>query len=256
MSSGWLAVDRCGHVAHFDAGVSGAIPREAPKSRPKILVEETPPDRALFVSEVVYELEGRLLPGLEAGADELHGARDSNGVPGVVFVTSASLLAGEIARHEAIKVRSTLGTAVVFERLPVKTLRRLHEIGACVACFLEPPEAFVEPAQYGIFSYVHLCDSWVAGPYGMRARPAIPVRVQDLPSMRELQRARRIESLCFGQTRHLQPLDHARCHSSAPAYLEVDGKTVRPIPGRENEYRQFFLPRHRRDPRFLIESNE
>lgn len=250
----WFAVDRDGHVALFEGGRSGAIPRWAAQGRERFGALLPSLARAAVVTDPLFELEGRLLPGLEASADDLHAPLESPAErPVVLFLTSVDPIAADIAAGRATPVRGTLGSAAAFERLPPETAQRVHAAGACLGCFFEREEDQIEPAQLGLFSYRHLTDGWVAGPYGRRAIPATAMRVHQLPAgIREELIAQRFET-CFQDEVHLQPVDHARCNSAVSAYLCLDGRTVRPIPGRESEYRQFFLPRHRRDPRFLIE---
>ena len=248
-SGGWFAVDRDGHVAFFDPRTTGAVPRDAPNGL------ETHLARAATPTEAVLELEGRLLPGLEAAADELH-APVSRRLPRpvVLFLGSTAPVRDDLDRGRALLARCAFGTAVVYERLPAETSRRIHAERACLGCFHEPAEDRTDPAQLGIFSYVHLCDGWIAGPYGRRAATTVALTIEKLGADAvRLARGRRFDAFCFADVPHLQPLDWARCTATVPARLEVDGKTVRPVPGREAEYRQFFLPRHRRDPRFVIE---
>ena len=249
----WFAVDRDGHLAHLASGVSGAIPGGAGQGAGSFDAILAPLARAAPVTESVYELEGRLLPGLEAAGDDLHAAGTASG-PVTVFLPDVELVETEIASGLAVPVRASFGAAAHFDRLPRATAQRLHGEGGCLGCFAEPEDDRVDPSRFGLFSYRHLCDSWIAGPYGRRTRPAASLLVHQLPSdLRALVTAYRFERVCFAEEAHLQPLDHFRCHATPPAYLDVDGKSVRPIRGREMEYRQFFFPRHRRDPRFLVE---
>ena len=248
-SEGWLAVDRDGHLAFFDPRTTGAVPREAPNGLDAFIAKKAAP------TEAVLELEGRLLPGLEAAADELHAPWSRPlARPAVLFLGSTAAVRADLDAKRALLARGGFGAAVLYERLPAATAARIHEDRACRGCFHEPGDERVDPAQLGVFSYVHLCDGWVAGPYGRRASPTIPLSIDKLGAEAvKIARGRRFDAFCFADVPHLQPLDWARCHATVPARLEIDGFTVRPIPGRENEYRQFFLPRHRRDPRFLIE---
>lgn len=249
----WFAVDRCGHVAHLDSGVSGAVPGGGGRDGASYADLLAALARSAPVTEPVFEVEGRLLPGLEAAADDLHVLE--SGSPVLAFVPSLASVSAEVALGEAVPVRAALGAAAIFERLPAVLSARLHGPGgACLGCFSEPDADRVDPSQFGLFSYRHLCDSWLAGPYGRRTRPSASLLIHQLPvELRGRLTALRFERVCFAEEPHLQPLDHFRCHATPPAWLDVGGRTVRPIRGRELEYRQFFFPRHRRDPRFLIE---
>lgn len=249
----WFAVDRDGHLAHLASGLSGAFPGGAGLGAASLEALLAPLARSAPVTATIYELEGRLLPGLEAAGDDLH-APGATG-PVLVFLASMDAVAAEVEEGLAVPVRASVGSAALFDRFPRATSQRLHAKGSCLGCFAERPEDdHADPSRFGLFSYRHLCDGWIAGPYGRTTRPAAALFVHQLPpALRKRFTQWRFEKLCFAEDAHLQPLDHFRCHATPPAQLAVDGKTVRPIRGREMEYRQFFFPRHRRDPRFLVE---
>ena len=248
----WFAVDRDGHLAHLSSGICGAVPGGAGRGGASLETLLAPLARAANVTATVHDLEGRLLPGFETGGEDLHAPAGAG--PVLVFMPGLDVIAAEIAAGLAEPLRASFGAAAIFDRLPRATSQRLHAGRGCLACFTEPDDERVDPARFGLFSYGHLCDSWIAGPYGRRSRPAVALMVHQLPAvLKPAFTAFRFDGLCFAETPHLQPLDHFRCHATPPAYLAVDGKTVRPIRGREPEYRQFFFPRHRRDPRYLVE---
>lgn len=249
----WFAVDGDGHLAHLSAGISGAVPGGAGRGAGSFPTVMAAVSRVASITQPVHELEGRLLPGLEAAGDDLHAATGAG--PALVFLPGIDLISRELAEGLAEPVRASFGAAAIFDRLPRATSQRLHAPGGCLACFSEPAdETRVDPSRFGLFSYGHLCDSWIAGPYGRRTRPSAALLVHQLPpALKPAFTAFRFDHLCFADEPYLQPLDHFRCHATPPAYLAADGKTVRPIRGRELEYRQFFFPRHKRDPRFLVE---
>ena len=249
----WFAVDRDGHLAHLSSGVSGAVPGGAGQGLGSFDAVLGALARVASVTESVFELEGRLLPGLDAVGDALHAPASASQV--LAFLPSLETVSSEVASGNAAPVRASFGAAALFDRMPRATAARLHAPGGgCLGCFAERDDDRVDPSRFGLFSYRHLCDSWIAGPYGRRTRPAASLLVHQLPAeLRPRFTALRFERVCFADAPHLQPLDHFRCHATPPAFLAVDGKTVRPIRGREMEYLQFFFPRHRRDPRFLVE---
>src|SRR5947209_16298751 len=61
MDTSFFAVDKDGHVAHFSTGEAGAAPMEAGLEDPDAALREIA--RLVPAGEVVYDLEGRLLPG-------------------------------------------------------------------------------------------------------------------------------------------------------------------------------------------------
>ena len=46
----------------------------------------------------------------------------------------------------------------------------------------------------------------------------------------------RFDNLSFAQATHIQPVEHTECVSWEAAWLDVAGKKVRPMPGREEDY--------------------
>ena len=93
----------------------------------------------------------------------------------------------------------------------------------------------------GLFDYEHEQENWISGPYQRTAKPDKPVRLEDLPpDMRDKLKALRFNTLCFQETAHLQPVEHVKCESWQPAWLSLDGKNARPMPGHEKEYRDAY----------------
>jgi hypothetical protein len=85
--------------------------------------------------------------------------------------------------------------------------------------------------------YEHLTDNWISGPYGCAARPVQPLHVDQLPpEVRNLVKGMRFANLSFAQAPHVQPIEHTDCASWEAAWLDVTGKKVRPVPGREDDY--------------------
>ena len=82
--------------------------------------------------------------------------------------------------------------------------------------------------RLGLFDYRHLCENWISGPYGREVIPARPVHLDQLPpSLREAVGHMRFPTLCFAETPHLQPVEHARCVSWQSAFLTADGRAIR-----------------------------
>jgi hypothetical protein len=93
-------------------------------------------------------------------------------------------------------------------------------------------------AQLGLFVY-RPGSTDVPGPYERSERPKAPIHIDQFPP----EVRRRLGGLrfpfCFARTRRLWPADHGECFGWDPAYLASDGKTVRPLPGMEEDYQQF-----------------
>jgi hypothetical protein len=246
MDTDWYAVDRDGHVAHFGSGEAGAVPRAA-------LAEEAGGVDVLgglhrrAGNELVYDLDGRIEPGRPPHwRTALHDEQRSLG-PVLMFLSSADLVREELAAGGCVTARASRGVAVIFRSLSKATSDRAHEAGQCLGCFPhfaaeEQPgdERPPSPAELGLFSFEHLCENWISGPYGRSEQPSAPLSVGDLPP--ELQDAVaqvRFDKICFAEAPFVQPLEHVPCESWECAQLASDFTTVKPIPGREDEYRAY-----------------
>jgi hypothetical protein len=77
--------------------------------------------------------------------------------------------------------------------------------------------------------------------YHRRHVPEVPVHIDQLPpGMREMFAQRHLP-VRFDQVEQVQPLEHLRCGVAGDyaAYLACDGKTVRPIPGEEEDFAEW-----------------
>src|SRR5262245_29247278 len=231
----WFAVDRDGHVACFHSSEAGAVPHAADFDDPRQVVEH------LALTEAVYDLVGRAGPGRLGGEGKHCNFSASHlaflgslgqgrefcdlGEGRLIFLKSLDPFRGEIAAGRAYQVPATQGVAVVLHdgRFTLRQdneelLRRLHDAGDCLGCFYlfywEPvrsdQEERIDPARRGLFRYNHLCQDWTSGPYGRTRVPRQPVHVDQLPpGVREAVSRTRFDGLCFADTPHIQPLEHA-----------------------------------------------
>jgi hypothetical protein len=110
------------------------------------------------------------------------------------------------------------------------------------------PTAYVDryqaAPQLGVFLYEHhelipLVD--VEDRYRRELIPDRPLHVDQLPpDLRKDWKRLRPPGVRFAETEFLQPYEFFACTSydvGAFAYLAADGKTIRPIPGREDAFR-------------------
>jgi hypothetical protein len=231
MDTAWYAVDRDGHVAFFYSGESGAVPAGA--------AEETALDPALAAvpaGDVVYDLQGRLLPGREGPSDHhIRLMRDEEREI-LLFLESADAVRDELAAESARLLPATTGVGIYFERLPRAVAKRLHDAGRCLACFhsYELGGVSIRPerdaASKGLFVYEHLCENWTSGPYGRARFPRSPLHVDQLPpAVRDQVRQVLFPTLCFQDTTHIQPVEHMECASWEQDYLTADGKERRSL---------------------------
>jgi hypothetical protein len=90
-------------------------------------------------------------------------------------------------------------------------------------------------ARRGLYVYEHSTENWIAGPYVREADPeGEPLREAELPDEIRAHLVRFAGS--FARTAEIQPVELWPCEAWDAGYLASDGKTVRPIPGKEKEF--------------------
>src|SRR5262249_39293590 len=134
------------------------------------------------------------------------------------------------------------GVAVLFHDLPVETAWTLHEAGACLGCFPWAPDHEYydldddRPRRLGLFQYDHH-DPGLAGPYERGTAPARPITIDQVPpDLRPFIGRLRLSDVRFADAEKIQPVGLVPCSSWGDAYLDLDGVTVRPVPGREDDF--------------------
>jgi hypothetical protein len=90
--------------------------------------------------------------------------------------------------------------------------------------------------------FVYECQAeGPTGPYERTQAPRKPLHIDQLPPrVRDAIRSLRFDTLDFRQTREFQPVELTPCSAWDPAYLASDGKTIKPIPGWEDDYAKFY----------------
>jgi hypothetical protein len=119
--------------------------------------------------------------------------------------------------------------------------RGIHDAGICRGCFeMGWEDSEVWTSRLGVFQYGH--DEYgISHPYRRVHRPTRPLRVDQLPAdLRATIERVRFDSICFAEAPQVQPIAQVPCEVYNNAYLDLDGKTVRPIPGREVDYRDDY----------------
>jgi hypothetical protein len=95
-----------------------------------------------------------------------------------------------------------------------------------------------ELARLGLHVYEDASD-WFTGPYRRAHQPKKPLHVDQLPpELRRQVKEVRFDGLSFAEKTVLQPCQYTDAVAWTAAYVAEDGKTVRPIPGHEEEYRK------------------
>jgi hypothetical protein len=254
MDTTWFAVDRDGHVACFSSGEAGAVPSEAaePEGTGEALFELA---HALPRGRVVYDRQGRFLPGGRPTALE-HMGRLGMNYPLLMFLDSAELLREEIDAGRAVPVSATEGVAFLLTGVPEATLQRLHDGGACRACFyqfnLDPDTPPL--GELGLYNYRHLTENWISGPYGRQQLPTQPLHVDQLPpALRNQLKQVRFNTLSFTDTLYIQPVEHTSCESWEVGWMDVTGKRLRPMPGQEDAFAEAYGEREDLQGRFEVE---
>jgi hypothetical protein len=242
MDTCFFAIDRDGHVAIFDTGEAGAVPAHALSGDSADSVRQQL--AALARVGVIHDRQGQLTPNRPS---EFNEHRGSLGLPypTLMFLDSVDPVKDEIAAGRAVEVQASEGVAVLFQQMSEALARRLHDSGACRGCSWyfqgDMEEHSPDLTARGLFSYSHLTDNWISGPYGRVRRPAQPIHVDQLPPrIRDAVKAMRFDSLSFAESPHVQPIEHTECVSWESAYMDVTGKHIRPIPGKEEEYSQHY----------------
>jgi hypothetical protein len=162
--------------------------------------------------------------------------------PTLMFLAALDPVREEITAGRAVEVPAREGAAVLFRELSQALAERLHGSGACLGCSWyfrseEEEEHSPDMTARGLFTYSHLTDPLIPGPYGRVSLPARPIHVDQLPPrIRDAVKAVCFDTLRFADTTHIQPVEHAPCVSRVPAYLDVTGEKIGPIPGKEEEY--------------------
>jgi hypothetical protein len=114
-----------------------------------------------------------------------------------------------------------------------------EELGFPPAGVLDPGEL---PPQERLFVYeTGPLDQLLAERYRRTQVPAAPVHLDELPpAVREALARMRFDGLAFAETDVFQPIELTPCGTWDAAYMAGDGRTVRPVPGREGDYSAFY----------------
>lgn len=225
MDTMWFAVDRDGRVAAFESGEAGAVPSVAYLGEDYPPVEELPvTGEAIRVAPVPpWKFE---TPHLVTGA-----ARH----PAIFHVRDERAMADEVAAGRAARVPSQGSVAYRVEEPSAALVARLHASGDCLGCGQVYEEALESlAAERGLYVYEHTTENWAAGPYRLVAKPSHPATVDALPEEARVKVARFDGR--FDDTGLLHPMHLGPCESWGAAWIDLDAKTVRPIPGAAGDY--------------------
>jgi hypothetical protein len=229
MDTMWFAVDPEGNVAVFDSGEAGAVPVDGYVGEDHFELLEAMTDTG-HTSGVIWEV-GRLLGQHTSAALNAESSF-------LMVLRSTDALRAELDGGSARRIGTSgvsEGVGVIVEKLSNALYSTLHESGACLGCTWHfENEDSPDPATLGLFRYEHSCENWISGPYELTARPERPLLAEALPKA--------VAAHCvrvdrpFRDLTNINPPEHWTCESWEPAWLDSDGKTVHPFPGREKEF--------------------
>jgi hypothetical protein len=235
MDTSWFAVDRDGHIAVFDSGEAGAVPIAAGSDQEDDLLVQLA--FSLPAVSPLFDLKEWIGHGDSPGSRHIHSQRNWVNYRTMMFLERLDSIRDELGTGLVAAPPTAFGHVVFFEELSFALFRRIHDAGECRACVsLFRQEDWA--ARMGLFYYSHTCENWISGPYAREGSPFRPLRIDEIaPDLRARIEGMRFATLCFGETQEIQPVDHGPCDSSESAYLALDHETVRPLPGREEDYR-------------------
>ena len=232
MDTTWFAVDREGRVAVFDSGEAGAVPTEG------YLGEDW--------GEVEEAVRGHAKPGgrrftrsgLVDGSGNRHLTLNGQPLRGeFVFLVSPALAEGLVKEQGARRLEVDEGAAVTLTDPPASLVEALHERSDCEGCAwffdLESDDS-PDLARHGLFRFEHRTDNWIAGPYGLVARPETPVTIDQLPD--EVREACVRYDGRFAEGPEIQPVEHWKSESWGAAWMSADRRRIAALPGREKDY--------------------
>jgi hypothetical protein len=237
MDTEWYAVDADGHVGVFSSGEEGAVPESAGTDH------EIPRDLKDALPESPFRLMDWLGEDRQEHHIELPSRERKKGLGRtLMFLVSLDPVRDKLDRYQVQYAPASEGVAVLFHNLPVETAWTLHESGACFGCFPWFPDKDYydlsddRPRRLGLFQYDHH-DPGLAGPYERGQAPDQPIKVDQIPpDLRALVSRLRLAEVRFAEAEKIQPAGLVPCSSWGDAYLDLDGVTVRPVPGREADF--------------------
>jgi hypothetical protein len=233
MDTDWFAVDRNGHVAHFDTGTDGAAPVDTGYSGGDVFEVEDGVRGLAPAGEAVWDPEG-----LRNNAWTPHAGLKLPQERLLVLLRTAADGAALPWPDGARPLRALAGAALLVPAMPAPLAKALHGDGLCQGCML-PPSRFLDGhrmdlAALGFFAY----DAFglaIAGPYGRQRVPLRPRTVADLPpDVRALVGKNVFPSLCFQEQARIQPVAHFPCRTWTGLWL--DGRVVRFLPGEKDRW--------------------
>jgi hypothetical protein len=238
MDTYWFAVDRDGHVAVFDSGEAGAVPMTVCNDENGQVSERL--RETLPAGGVIYDLASRVLP---AAADHLRLDRAwLVDYPVLLFLTALDPVRDALAAGRAEQVKAIEGVAVILRGISEEELNGYlasPHFRGCINLYSEE-ESPTSLANRGLYEYGHITENWISGPYGREVLPERPLHVDQLPpDLRDRIDGPRLP-LCFAEAPRIQPVELAECASWEPAYLDVTGRHIRPLPGKEDEYAEVY----------------
>lgn len=215
MDTEWFAVDDDGHVAVFDSGEGGAVPRGIEEGARDDLAERICFDHGDWLWSQAA------MRGLHARASRDHEI--------IAFVRADRRDRLRPPRRAGRPFQDMDGLLVPaswwsWGEPSHQDLALLHSSDACAGCFAMNNDFW---GRLGIFEYE--CPQDVS-PYVRTGAPARPLDLVDLPPpLRDLLGRARIPGARFAEAAAIQPLEHLACATwQAEGFFDLDG-TYHPL---------------------------
>jgi hypothetical protein len=103
-------------------------------------------------------------------------------------------------------------------------------------------ELELEAAERGMFVYMYPEELSILEPYARTGTPDGPLHVDQLPpDLRKQFKETTLNRVDFARDENVQPVEHLGCEfwsDEVAGYLAGDKRTVRPVPGKEEQFRE------------------
>jgi hypothetical protein len=107
-----------------------------------------------------------------------------------------------------------------------------------------PADRLPDEKRLFLYTTSDALDDCLAERYERSRVPKKPLHIDELPpQVRAAIAGMRFDGLEFAKTEVFQPVELTECATWDAAYLSGDGKTVKPVPGREKDYTEFYEKR-------------
>ncbi len=243
MDSDWFAVDEDGHVAEFESGEAGAVPRAfldgvgvqySASQLYQLIAEDPASEVPLLLDGFAHDPDGKVWklpwPG-DAGPETLSDLHDVS-----EWETLLLWLPDREALTEVPGLVPLRTTSHFFAVVPGARVEVARAMLARKRVLRVYRDFEYRAEQLGFFRYSHLdrFENWTSGSYGREVAPQRPLHVGTLRGEAAAVLSHvRFEGLCFAREAQVQPAERHECashqHNFYPAYQD-EPLPLRPDP--------------------------